>query len=421
MKYDISRLKNGLRVISATWPHVETVSVGVWVNTGSACENEYVNGISHFLEHMSFKGTKTRTALQIAEEIEDVGGQFNAYTSHEFTAFYAQMLKNDLRLAVEILADVLQNSTFPDDELCKEREVVVQEINQAIDTPDDAVFDYFQKTAFPNQALGRTILGPVNLVRSFSKNTLVDYMKTNYAAENMVLCAVGNIEHDELVRLAETYFSALQEKNNFTKDKQSYEGGFFKEKRNIEQAHVLLGFRGENYNSDNYYPMLIFSSIFGGGTASRLFQEIREKRGLVYTTYSFANSYSQSGLFGIYAGTGCDELKTLVPIIGDEINKIKEDGVTKRELDRAKIQMKAGMLMSLESSSSVSEILAKQHLLFNRIVPIAEMIDKIEAVEVDDVKSIAQCVFSSVPTYTLLGAVDRYMEYDDLTSYIKRG
>ncbi len=343
----------------------------------------------------------------------------DAYTSHEFTAFYAQMLKNDLPLAVDVLADVLQNSVFPEDELQKEREVVVQEINQAIDTPDDVVFDYFQRTAFPDQALGRTILGPADLVRSFTRETLQNYIQNNYAAENMVICAVGNVDHNQLVNLVRSRFSALRPKTNFKADRQHYEGGFYQEERPIEQAHVLLGFKGVEYGSDDYYPQLVLSSILGGGTSSRLFQEVREKRGLVYTTYSFANSYTGSGLFGIYAGTGKEELKTLMPVVCDEICKICGEKASQRELDRAKIQMKAGMLMSLESSSSVSEILARQHLLFNRIIPVAEMVERIEAVTLDDVRRIACQVFASNPTYTLLGALEKPMAYEKVLEKIR--
>lgn len=420
MQSKISTLKNGLRVITSDNPQLETVSLGIWVKTGSAYEKPEVNGISHFLEHMSFKGTQRRSALEISEAIEDVGGQSNAYTSREFTAYYAKMLKNDAELALDVLADSLMNSTFPEDELQKEREVVVQEIKQTIDTPDDIVFDYFQESAFGSQAIGRSILGPKEIVRGFTRETLQDYLKTNYAAENMVVCAVGNIDHDRFVKMTEERMSTVQPKTNFTPEPQEYKGGFYLEKRDIEQAHVLLGFNGVPYSTEQYYPIILFSTLFGGGMSSRLFQEIREKRGLVYSVYSFTGSHTGAGIFGIYAGTGAKDLPTLMPVVLDEIKKVCNEKVLQKELDRAKTQLKASMLMSLESSSSVAEILARQHLIYNRIIPIPEMIERIDKVTLDDIRQIAQTVFSSKPTYTLLGAIDKHMDYDELQECLKK-
>lgn len=419
MQFEMTTLKNGLRVITSTRSHLETVSLGIWVNTGAAFEKEAVNGISHFFEHMSFKGTTTRNALQISEEIEDVGGQMNAYTSREFTAFYAKMLKNDAELAVDVLCDILQNPTFPQNELEKEREVVVQEIKQTLDTPDDIVFDYMQETAFPDQALGRTILGPIEKVRSFDGDTLKSYIKTNYGAKNMVACAVGNISHADFVRMIEQRLGNFRSETDFVPDAQKYKGGFFVEKKDIEQAHVLLGFEGYRYFSENYYPALVFSTLFGGGMSSRLFQEIREKRGLVYTVYSFSNSHTQSGLFGIYAGTSKDELLEYMPVLCDEINKVRLDKVSDKELQRAKVQLKASLLMGMESSSSTTEVLARQMLLFNRIIPTQEMVERIENVSKEDIRTIANALFAGKPTYTLLGSLGKYMAYDDLEKRLK--
>ena len=420
MQSKITTLANGLRVITSSNPQLETVSLGIWVKTGSAYEHPEVNGISHFLEHMSFKGTKTRSALDISEAIEDVGGQSNAYTSREFTAYYAKMLKDDAELALDVLADSLINSTFPEEELKKEREVVVQEIKQTIDTPDDIIFDYFQEKAFQNQALGRSILGPKEIVRAFTRETLQEYLRSNYAAENMVVCAVGNIEHERFVNMVRQRMSGIRTNVNFTPEKQHYSGGFYLESRPIEQAHVILGFRGVPYASEQYYPIVLFSTLFGGGMSSRLFQEIREKRGLVYSVYSFTGSHTQEGVFGIYAGTGAKDLPTFMPVIIDEIKKVCNDKVLPKELERAKTQLKASMLMSLESSSSVAEVLARQHLIYHRIIPIEEMVERIEKVTLDDILAIAQTIFSSVPTYTLLGAVDHHMNYEDLQLCLKK-
>ena len=418
MQSKITTLKNGLRIITSNFPQLESVSLGLWVKTGSAYEKPEVNGISHFLEHMSFKGTQKRTAQEISEAIEDVGGQSNAYTSREFTAYYAKMLKNDAELAVDVLTDSVQNSVFPEEELVKEREVVVQEIKQSIDTPDDIIFDYFQEAAFPGQAIGRSILGMKEKVRSFGRQTLQDYLKSNYAAENMVACAVGNIDHDKFVRMIEERMDNFRAKTSFTADKQQYHGGSYIEQRDIEQAHVLLGFRGFPYETESYYPCVLFSTLFGGGMSSRLFQEIREKRGLVYSVYSFTVSHTHDGMFGIYAGTGAKDLKRLLPVVAEEIKKVCDSPVSEKELQRAKTQLKASMLMSLESSSATAEVLSRQMLIYNRIIPIEEMVERIEKVTLDDIRQTAQTIFSSRPTYTLLGAVEQRLEYDELQTLL---
>lgn len=407
-------LSNGLRVITLERPQVETVSLGIWVKTGAAYETKANNGISHFLEHMSFKGTKTRTAVQISEEIEDVGGQSNAYTSREFTAYYAKMMKEDAELAVDVLTDSIKNSIFPEEELIKEREVVIQEIKQTLDTPDDIVFDYFQETAFPNQAVGRSILGQIETVRSFNRNSLISYINSNYAAENMVLCAVGNIKHETFVKLVKDRMEDFRPKTNFVTEKQIYKGGFFIERKPIEQSHVVLGFEAYPYKDERYYAAAMLSTILGGGMSSRLFQEIREKRGLVYSVYSFTAAHCTTGVFGIYAGTEAKQLPVLMPVVVDEIKKICNEKVTEKEFNRAKMQMKAGIKMGLESSSSTAEVLARQNLIYNRSLTTDEVVQKIDAVTIDDIRKTATEIFASKPTYTLLGAINSYMEPDEL-------
>lgn len=418
MQHNLTVLQNGLKIITSERPQSETVSLGIWVNTGAAYEKQEVNGISHFVEHMVFKGSKKRSSQQISEEIENVGGQNNAYTSREFTAFYAKMLKNDVELALDVIADFVLNPTFPEDEMIKEKEVVIQEINQAIDTPDDIVFDYFQETAFPNQPLGRTILGPKEIVRSFTPEILKYYMSTNYAATNTVIVAVGNINHDNFVNMVKNRMNNYQKNTSFEIAPQIYNGGFFNEKRQIEQAHALIGFKGVEYKNSLYYPINIFSTIFGGGMSSRLFQEIREKRGLVYSVYSYHSSQTDNGLFGIYAGTSSEQLNTLIPVIVDEIKKISNEYVTEKELKRAKVQLKASMLMALESSSSSAEVIARQMLLHNRVIPTEEIVAKIDNITKEDILTAAQTIFSSNPTYTLLGDLNQYPDYEQLKNYL---
>ena len=414
MKAEISILNNGLRIITQERPTLETVSLGIWVKTGSACENKDNNGISHFLEHMSFKGTQTRNALQITETIENVGGQSNAYTSRECTAYYAKMMKEDAELAADVLIDSVKNSVFPQEELVKERDVVIQEIKQTIDTPDDIVFDYFQSEAFPDQALGRSILGEQDKVQNFTREDLLAYINSNYASENMVLCAVGNIKHNDFVNMVAARMSNYKKKVSFEMDKQTYKGGFCNIKKDIEQTHVLLGFESCSYKSSKHCAAVLLSTILGGGMSSRLFQEIREKRGLVYSVYCFNSMFSKTGLFGIYAGTEAKDVPCLMPVVVDEIKKVCNEKVSEKELIRAKTQIKASLKMGLESSSSTAEVLARQLLMYGKTFSINELVDKYEAVTVEGIRDWAQKLFGGVPTYTLLGAYDKYMEYDEL-------
>ena len=415
-----TKLKNGLRVITAERPQIESVSLGLWVNTGAALETKEDNGISHFIEHMVFKGTKKRNSLQISEDIENVGGATNAYTSRHFTCFYAKMLKEDLELATDVITDFIMNPTFDAEEMKKEKEVVVQEIKQSVDAPDDLVFDNFQEAAFPNQATGRTILGPIDNVRSFTKERMDAYMKTHYTAENMVAAAVGRVDHDEFVKMVEERMAALPERTDFADEKQFYHGGAKVDTKDIEQTHLVLGFEGASYLNQDYYKYSVLSTLFGGGMSSRLFQEIREKRGLVYTINSFNQALKNTGIFGIYAGTTPKELNELLPVVATEIKKLVNDKVTDAELQRAKTQIKASLLMSLESSSTTAEIMARQLLLFNRIIPTEEIVEKIEAISADDLQNIAQSIFTSTPTYALLGAGGhKYPTYEEVKQLLK--
>lgn len=419
MQVDLTTLKNGLRVATVERPQTETVSLGIWVNTGSACETADVNGISHFVEHMVFKGTAKRNSLQISEDIENVGGHTNAYTSREFTVFYAKMLKADAELALDVLADFVMAPTFDAEEMVKEKEVVVQEIKQTNDDPSDIVFDYFNETAYKNQPLGRSILGTADLVRSFDAEKLRQYMSSNYAAENIVVAAAGNIKHAEFVKMVEARMENLRAKTTYQKAAQIYTGGEFIKVRDIEQAQVLLGFNGVDYHHELYYPVSIMSSILGGGMSSRLYQEIREKRGLVYTVYSFTNSHTQSGMFGVYAGLNQEEIKNYMPVVADEIKKIINEPVSDTELNRVKVQLKANILMALESSSSTAEVIARHQLCHNRNIPIEEIVEKIEKVGKDDVMKAAQYIFNSKPTYTLLGNLEKYPSYEDVEKMVR--
>ncbi len=409
----ITTLPNGLRVATDRVDSVETTSIGVWSGIGTRHEPAEHNGVAHLLEHMVFKGTKRRSARDIVVEIEDVGGYLNAYTGREQTAFFAKVLAEDTKLAVDILADILQNSEFDAEELTRERAVVLQEIGQAEDTPDDIIFDYFQETAFPDQAMGRPVLGRAEIVESLPRDVVAGYMATRYRADRMVLAASGRLDHDELVDLAAKLFDRLPTGTLPNVEPASYAGGDHRAERDLEQVHLVLGFDGLGYNDPDYYVAAILSQLLGGGMSSRLFQEVREKRGLVYSIHSFGSSYLDGGLFGIYAGTGEKEVAELLPVVCDELTKLV-GGMNEPEVRRAAAQLKAGTLMAREKPSARCEQLASQLLIYGRPIPPSEVVARIDAVTLDDVTRLAGNLFKSKPSLTALGPVAQVMEYDAL-------
>jgi predicted Zn-dependent peptidase len=402
-----------LRVATDTIQTVDTVSLGIWVDVGTRHEAAAINGAAHFLEHMAFKGTERRSARAIAEEIEAVGGHLNAYTSRESTAYYAKVLKEDLPLALDILSDILQNSTFDPEELERERAVILQEIGQANDTPDDIIFDHFQECAYPEQAMGRPVLGRPEIIRELRRDAVVAYLRDHYGARRMVLAAAGNLEHEQLVDLADRLLSELPAERAVSTEPAHYTGGDRREDRDLEQLHLVLGFPGVTLGDPDYYAASVLSTAFGGGMSSRLFQEIREKRGLVYAIHSFVHGYRDGGLFGIYAGTGEDEAAELAPALCEEAMKL-QDGLTAIELSRAKAQMKAGLLMSLESTSARCEQLAQHLLIYGTPFDPPEVVRRIEGVDDAAIRRVVARWRSAPPTVTALGPLSRLEEYDKL-------
>jgi predicted Zn-dependent peptidase len=395
MTVRITTLNNGLRIITDDIPGVVTATLGLWVEVGARHESPEVNGISHFLEHMAFKGTTTRSAKQIAEEIENVGGHLNAYTSRENTAYHARVLENDVPLALELIADIIQHSTFEGEEISRERDVILQEIGQAFDTPDDIIFDYFQEAAFPDQPLGRPILGPPDIVRHISQDDLKNYMGQAYVASRMIFAATGGVNHTQIVDLCQKHFTSLSSSPTKNFAKASYQGGHFFAKRDLEQVHIVLGFESCPADHPDYYALAVFSSLLGGGMSSRLFQEVREKRGLVYSIYSFKAAYQDSGLFGIYAGTGEQKVQELLPTIKGVLEDFPHT-LQKKEIERSKAQLKAGILMSLESTSARCEKLARQLMIYGRSIPPQEVIEKINAVTQEHLVDVASKLISVV-------------------------
>ena len=409
---EITTLDNGLRVATESMPGLQTASVGVWIDVGARYEAPEANGVAHMLEHMAFKGTVRRNAKEIAEAIENVGGQLNAYTSREHTAYYARILADDLDLAVDLLADILQHSIFDEEELARERGVILQEIGQVQDTPDDLVFDLFQETAFPGQALGRSILGPAEIVSAMPRTSLIDYMAGNYGPRRMVLAAAGKLEHERLVDLAHRLFRELPEPADPPVDPASYTGGELRETRDLEQAHVMLGLPAFAYLDDDFYALQVLSTALGGGMSSRLFQEIREKRGLAYSVFSFASCYRDAGILGIYAGTGEQETAELVPVVCEEFLALIE-APGEEELVRARAQLKASLLMALESCSAQSEELARQLLIFGRRIPPEEMIAKIDVVNEAAIRRVGHRLLAdSRPTLTAIGPLGHLPDLD---------
>jgi len=384
----MTTLANGLRVISEGREGLQTTAVGVWVDAGARYETVSNNGVAHMLEHMAFKGTESRSAQDIAVEIESVGGHLNAYTSREHTAYFVRVLKEDLALSVDILADILQRSTFAEEELERERTVVIQEIGQSEDTPDDIIFDRLQEVSFPNQALGRSILGPVEGVANMGREVLFDFMGQHYGASRLLLCAAGAVDHDDLVALAERNFGGLRPGAHNPFETAIFQGGEQRDERDLEQVHFALALPALTYDDDDFYPMQVMSTVLGGGMSSRLFQEVRERRGLCYSIFCFASSYKDCGAFSVYAGTGVDQIGELVPVICDEMLRLSGD-VAEDEVARARNQLKAGTLMSLESSAARVEQLARQTLVFGRQIPIDELIAKIDAVDAAAVRRVA--------------------------------
>jgi predicted Zn-dependent peptidase len=398
----LTKLPSGLTVVSEKMPRVETVSLGAYVDAGARHETAPENGVSHFLEHMAFKGTAKRDAAGIAREIENVGGHINAYTSRENTAFYCKVLKEDAGLAADIIGDILCHSAFVPEELERERGVILQEIGQANDTPDDIVFDHFQATAYAAQAMGRPVLGTEDTIKHMKRDALTGYMRRHYGHRRMVVAAAGAIEHDDLLDLVKAHFADLPEAVPPGAEGARYTGGEFREERELDQVHLVLGFPSVAATDAMHMPTQLLSTLLGGGMSSRLFQEIREKRGLVYSVYSFVSPFADSGLFTVYAGTGEDQAEELVPVALEELRRVQKD-VTEDELARAKAQLRASLLMSLESTGSRCEQLARQLQVHGRIIPVEETKAKIAAVTVEQVQAAAARMFRATPTLAALG------------------
>ncbi len=392
MSVAVTKLKSGIQVVTDTMPHLETASLGVWVNAGSRDERRDENGIAHCLEHMAFKGTRRRTARQIAEEIEAVGGDLNAATGAETTAYYARVLKADVPLALDVLADILSEPAFDREELVREQNVIIQEIGAVADTPDDLVFEHLQVVAFPDQPLGRSILGTAKTVKSFDGGRLREYMARNYRAPDMVVAAAGAVDHQAVVADVERRFASFGGPASAAPEPASFGGGSHVEKRELEQVHIALALPGISQTDPSLFSLQAFTSVLGGGMSSRLFQEAREKRGLCYSIYAFHVPYADVGMFGLYAGTDAADASELMRVIVDEIASAAET-VSEHEIARAQAQMKAGLLMALESSGERVGQLARQMIIHGRPIPVQELVAKVEAITVESARAAGRALF----------------------------
>jgi predicted Zn-dependent peptidase len=391
MSVEVTTLKSGITVVTDTMPHLETASLGVWAASGSRDERRDEHGISHFLEHMAFKGTRRRSARQIAEEIDAVGGDINAATGLETTAYYARVLKADMPLAIDVLADILTEPTFKSEDVALEQSVVIQEIGAVLDNPDELVFEHLNAIAFPNQPLGRSILGTIKTVRSLNGGTLRDYLARQYRAPDMVVAAAGAVDHAAVVDNAQRRFANFTGPASLPPEPAKFEGGNHIEQRDLEQVHIAMALPGVALTDPTAYSVEAFANILGGGMSSRLFQEAREQRGLCYSISAFHMPYSDIGMFGLYAGTDAADTEELMQVIVGEIAGAAET-LSELEIERAKAQMKAGLLMALESSSARISRLANNVLMRGRPVPVEEVVEKIDAITVETARAAGQAL-----------------------------
>jgi predicted Zn-dependent peptidase len=405
LKHRLDTLPNGFRIVTEHMPGLKSASIGIWVTAGGRHERTEQNGIAHFLEHMAFKGTERRSALRIAEEIEDVGGYINAYTSREMTAYYARVLSPDVGMALDVIADIVLNPVFDLKEIEVERHVILQEIGQALDTPDDIIFDWLQEVSYPDQPFGRTILGPEERVSSFSRDDLTRFVAEHYGPDQMILSAAGGVSHDEILAQATALFGHLKPVGHSLIQPAAFGGGERRVVKDLEQVHFALSFESPNYRAPDVYSAQVYATALGGGMSSRLFQKIREERGLCYSIFAQSGAYEDTGQITIYAGTSAEEIGELTQLTIDELKRSAED-MTDAEVNRARAQLKAGMLMGLESPSSRAERLARLLAIWGRIPDVDEAVAKIDAVTTSGVRAYAVEMAQARAALALYGPVD---------------
>ena len=411
-------LNNGLKLVFEKIPHVKSISIGVWVGTGSRNEVLKNNGVSHFIEHMLFKGTQNRTAKGIAESIDSLGGQLNAFTGKECTCFYAKTLDSHIDIAIEVLADMLFNSKFDPKDLNLERNVILEEIGMYEDSPEDMVHDIFSTITWQDNALGYPILGTHESVNGLSKEDILAYMSKNYVANNSVISVAGNFDIEHIISLVDKYFGGWAT----GKDKCEFEKARFiptikvKEKE-TEQVHLCIGINGMEHGEEKLYSLIAINNIFGGGMSSRLFQRIRESRGLVYSIYSYPTSYKDAGSFSIYSGMNPSNLQEVIELIMDEMKILRDKGLTDNEISKSKEQLKGNYILGLESTSSRMNSIGKSELILGRIYSPEEILKKIDKVNSDTINEVINTIFlNSEMSLAIVGNINKEIDFKKLIS-----
>lgn len=394
-RFQKTTLANGVRVITESIPSVRSISVGVWVFTGSRDETPALAGISHFIEHMVFKGTKKRRMHQIANRLESVGGYLNAFTSKEYTCYFARALDEHLARAVDVVCDLILQPTFPEKELVREKDVVLEEIKMYEDVPEDLIFDRFESVIYKDHHLGRPVIGFPETVQALTQQNLLDYMDRHYTPNKTVLSVAGNVDHERVVRLAEKAFSESTRKASNTKFKKAngYQPFNYEEARAIQQAHLVWGTRGYSIHDEKRIGLSVLNTILGSGMSSRLNQNIREKYGYCYNIYSFTNMHSDTGDFGIYMGTDSAKIDHAQKLIQRELDKLRQDLVSDRKLNQAINQVKGALMLGLESMSNRMMRIARQELYFERYFTLDEIIEIVEQVKAEHIRDVAQSLF----------------------------
>lgn len=410
--YIQDRLKNGIRVISKEMPEMRSVAIGIWINTGSAYEGDHENGVSHYIEHMLFKGTQTRSAKDLADVIDGIGGQINAFTSKECTCFYVKVLDTHLDIGIDVLSDMIRHSVFDENDCQKEKKIIVDEIALYEDSPEDVAYDLLADTIFGKTGLGQPILGSRESLQSLSREQVLNYLKDHYTPENMVISVAGSFNRETMLKLLNIDFSAIHAASK--RASQTYETTFHKgfqhAFKDIEQHHLCIGFKGVAYNDREIYPLMVLNNLLGGGTSSRLFQNIREDKGLAYSIFSHPSQYKDIGLMTIYVGFIPENLELVTEAIIDEIQKLRKLTISASELERSKEQLKGNYILGLESTGSIMTMLGKSLLLSDRIETLDEVIQSIDNVKMEDVERMIHHIFD--PEALALSLVGRVQAED---------
>ncbi|GAV23095.1 M16 family metallopeptidase [Carboxydothermus pertinax] len=387
----VTTLPNKITVLVEEIPYVRSAAVGLWFKVGSRNERRDESGISHFIEHMMFKGTANRTAREIAESLDQVGGQLNAFTTKEYTCYYARVLDEHTNLALEILYDMVFNSKFAEEDIEKEKNVVIEEVRMYEDAPDELIHDLLTEVMWNNHPLGRPILGEIKDIESFNRDKILDYYKRHYTPDNLIIAVAGRVDYQELLEKITDLFGGLGGRHKGDKITiPEFNLHSYSRRKNTEQVHLCLGTKGYSLTDDRIYAINILSTILGGGISSRLFQELREKHGLVYSVYSYTTAYQDAGLFGIYAGLGPNKVEEALELIQKELNELKTGKINDEELERARQQIKGNLLLSLESVTTRMSRLAKSYLYHGKIISPEEIVAKVFNVSMDSIKAMAQ-------------------------------